>query len=415
MPPRRRGVGRLPATLVLEDLDNGPHQVDVRARDAAGNLSPVVSAAWTTDAPPATTITAAPAALTNAPAASFAFTAPGALGFRCALDDGPFTDCAAPAIFSGVSDGPHQFRVGAFDAAHPFNPDEVAATAWTVDTVAPRVTITAAPASAVAAAQRPSPSPSTTAPRPGAPSTAAQPCRAGRPSRCPACADGGHVVTVRATDAAGNLGVASTWWTVDATAPALQVTAASTSGTTAAFTFTAGDAAATTCSLDGGAWTPCRSPARYTGLAAGAHAFSVRAVDALGNASVTGRAFTIQRPLTAPRALTRAVATLLAHRTPARVAAWRTATVRYAAPAAGRLALTVRWRRHGHWRTVLSGRATVSRAHTVRVRLKRVASRRVRAALRRPRRVTLSVLATFRSTAGQTARHERRVTVRRRG
>ena len=54
----------------------------------------------------------------------------------------------------------------------------------------------------------------------------------------------------------------------------------SSRSTTATFAFTADeDGADFECSLDGAPFAPCASPAAYTGLAAGAHHFEVRAID----------------------------------------------------------------------------------------------------------------------------------------
>jgi len=53
----------------------------------------------------------------------------------------------------------------------------------------------------------------------------------------------------------------------------------------ATFTFTCTSLAPCTfeCQLDGGLWQSCTSPKTYTGLTAGSHTFSVRALDAAGN------------------------------------------------------------------------------------------------------------------------------------
>ena len=94
----------------------------------------------------------------------------------------------------------------------------------------------------------------------------------------------------------------SDWnFAVDTTAPT--VTIGGHSGEDAdgdvAFTYTASEGAATfECSLDGGAFASCPAGGKsYSSLADGAHTFSVRATDAAGNrGAAASRAFTVKRP-----------------------------------------------------------------------------------------------------------------------
>ena len=61
-----------------------------------------------------------------------------------------------------------------------------------------------------------------------------------------------------------------------------------TASNTATFGFSSAETGAGfECKLDAGEWVGCASPKAYSGLADGAHAFSVRAVDAVGNADST--------------------------------------------------------------------------------------------------------------------------------
>ncbi|ADB49390.1 OmpA/MotB domain protein [Conexibacter woesei DSM 14684] len=102
-------------------------------------------------------------------------------------------------------------------------------------------------------------------------------------------ADGTHTLRVRqSTLGSMPSSPATHTWTLDTkapAAPAVQSGPGATSGTTATFAF-AGEAGATfSCRIDGGAWAPCASPVRFTGLSAGSHTFEVRQSDLAGNVS----------------------------------------------------------------------------------------------------------------------------------
>jgi hypothetical protein len=83
----------------------------------------------------------------------------------------------------------------------------------------------------------------------------------------------------------------------DDQAPNVSLDGVAVSGSTATATFSVDDAsAAVECSLDGGAWTACASPATLSGLAVGGHTLSVRATDAVGNVGTASRSFTVDAP-----------------------------------------------------------------------------------------------------------------------
>jgi hypothetical protein len=114
--------------------------------------------------------------------------------------------------------------------------------------------------------------------------------------------DGEHTFAVQATDEAGNTGQESYAWTVDATAPAVAITAKPSNlsnSRSASFAFTASEPA-TECKLDAAAFAPCTSPADYSDLADGEHRFAVQATDAAGNTGEATYIWTIEtRPPTA--------------------------------------------------------------------------------------------------------------------
>ena len=106
----------------------------------------------------------------------------------------------------------------------------------------------------------------------------------------PALPDGTHQVDFRATDSTALVeqSPVSRTVTVDTAAPETQIdsgpadgTALGAGGPTFGFSSTGGSGFE--CSLDGGAFAACGSPATIGGLADGQHAFDVRATDAAGN------------------------------------------------------------------------------------------------------------------------------------
>lgn len=120
------------------------------------------------------------------------------------------------------------------------------------------------------------------------------------------------------TDATGLVAIAGDdhtkrYWTgvlalaADTTPPETTIDsgpAGTTGSTSASFAFSSSEAGSTfACSIDGGASVPCTSPVTFSGLAAGAHTFSVRATDAAGNADPTRaeRAWTVE-PAVGPAA-----------------------------------------------------------------------------------------------------------------
>jgi hypothetical protein len=101
-------------------LGQGSHTFQVRATDGAGNTDPTpASRTWTVDTvPPETTITSGPSGTVNSSSASFSFTSsePGST-FACSLDGGAYEACSSPRSYTGLSVGPHTFRVRATDPA----------------------------------------------------------------------------------------------------------------------------------------------------------------------------------------------------------------------------------------------------------------------------------------------------------
>ena len=100
--------------------------------------------------------------------------------------------------------------------------------------------------------------------------------------------EGAHSLAVKQTDSTGTVGPESTVnWTVDLTAPGAPVVStkpsALTNSASGSFSFNGEANASFTCSLDGGAFASCSSPASFSNLAEGSHSFSVKQTDQAGN------------------------------------------------------------------------------------------------------------------------------------
>ncbi|HEX8082778.1 MAG TPA: hypothetical protein VF529_00720 [Solirubrobacteraceae bacterium] len=279
--------------------------------------------AFTLGIPPAPTITSSPPSPGAATSPSWSFTGAGASSFQCRLERPDATAlydwaaCTSPRSYSlaGQPDGDYTFRVRGLTGGGTPGPD--ASSVYTLDATAPAApTITSGPAADSADA---TPSYAFTGE-----AGAAFSCRMERGvtvvSDWAACTspagfdfgsqpDGSYTFSVRATDAVGNTGPASTHTyaldrtdpvapTLDAVPPAVVTT------DTAQWSFSGGEAGGHyECRLEQGGtavfdWGTCASPHDYdlTALAEGAYDFRVRAVDAAGNASTSAAdGFTLDR------------------------------------------------------------------------------------------------------------------------
>lgn len=324
---------------VPKTLADGTHTVSLRQLDRAGNVGAAKTVSFVvyngTPAAP-DSFTGVPAGTTAARSATIGFTVPDTNGFDpradygeevyCQLDGGTWKYCtsfsgtAGTFAVSGLSLGSHTLKV---QYTLVGNESDIATVTWTVadsvDTTAPA-----------------KPGPFTGVPSSPTNSTGATigftlgeeggtvECRldSGSWGACTGVtgtngskslsglADGSHTVSVRQTDAAGNVSevATTTAWTVDTIAPAaptLTGPSGSTTATNAGLSFSGEAGASLDCSADGGVWRACASPVALSGLAAGAHSFSVRATDAAGNIGNAATAsWVIITPIMAPTPLT---------------------------------------------------------------------------------------------------------------
>ena len=277
-------------------LADGDHRFEVRAIDAIGNVGQADEWTWTIDsAVPVATIDSGPEGPTTATSASFDFDADRTVaGFECRIDsdqESAWESCESPFTVEDLADGEHRFQVRAIGAISGTGP--AATRVWTVDTVAPGVSVTSGPAAST----------KETGARfefSSGDADAEFSCRIDSdldadwedcvsPRSLTGLPDGAHTFEVKATDPAGNSAVAKHDWTIDTKPPVITITGkpdASTTEQNAKFEFSADEQGATfECAVDGGTWGACTSPATIGPLGAGDHTFAVRASDQLGNAS----------------------------------------------------------------------------------------------------------------------------------
>jgi hypothetical protein len=294
-------------------LAGGDHAFAVRARDAAGNVGAEQSETLTIDLiNPALAIVEGPAGATNDSTPTFGFNAESGTTVECSVDQGVagWGPCSDPAEHDAgpLADGGYTFRVRATDGA---GRQTTQTRAFTVDTVAPSVTIQSGPAGP---SNSPNPSFAFAASEGGVSfecrrdAESFAPC--GSPKAYANLPDGPHSFHVRATDAAGNVAaVVSRSFSIDTVAPTISI-GFGPSGTTTDdspfFEFSAGgDWSAVECSLDQG--TPgfgaCSSAVSHAvaqRLGPGTYTFRVRASDPAGNSALATRTFTVSTGATVP-------------------------------------------------------------------------------------------------------------------
>jgi hypothetical protein len=302
--------------LHLSGLTDGPHHLVVNASDGAGNAAQPASADWTVDttAPQTPSIVTGPASPTNQTTADLVLgNLDGSSTLQCRVDSGSWVTCPDPLHFSPFADGDHTIDVRAVDVAG--NTNGVAQAAWHVDTTAP------APAQFTGGPNSPSNDTdpvfsfvntdlsaigflcaytvdSGVSPVQGAYAT----CDVDALPFVGPLTDGSYKLYVESVDASSNFSSPVSWsWTVDTGAPGApaftSTPATSTTDTTATLVFTAEQYASLDCSVDGSPAVACSSPFTLTGLALGAHSFSVTATDGAGN---TGPAASYAWTVTAP-------------------------------------------------------------------------------------------------------------------
>jgi hypothetical protein len=302
---------------VLKNLAAGSHVMYIHSVDLAGNIETkgaLLSFTATAPPPPADTVLVAPNyTLTNQTTVTFQFSssASGAT-FTCSLDGAAMAACTSPSGYAGLKDGAHVFKVIAINTIGQPDPSGGKSFSWTIDTVAPTVSI----ASAVDTTKTTTSKTNTLTISASEQATLQCQLDAGTWATCTspvsysALADGAHTFSAKATDAAGNVGAAaSVTWTVDSTPPVTTASVNTSNGSegVVTFTFSANETVqGFFCSLDGATAASCTSPYTISNVTFGSHTMVIHAVDTIGNVENPGT--TLSFTLNAPNANTILVA-----------------------------------------------------------------------------------------------------------
>jgi Big-like domain-containing protein/hemolysin type calcium-binding protein/putative glycosyl hydrolase len=229
--------------------------------------------------PPQASITSGPSngSFTNDPTPTFRFSSNEAGStFQCRTGATSFKTCSSPYTVAQLSDGTRTILVKAIDAAG--NESQVKSRSFTVDTVAPAVTVTSGPADGSTSSNR-NPSFSFDSNESSASLTCQLDSGGFAPCSSPYAAsqldNGQHSFQVRATDKAGNVGSAARTWRIG-----LVITsgpASPTNDPTPTFAFTSPDSStSTSCRVDDAVVDPdCDSPFTSSTLSDGDHTFTV--------------------------------------------------------------------------------------------------------------------------------------------
>lgn len=211
--------------------------------------------------------------------------------FFCSLDGAAAAACSSPALYSNLANGNHSFKVYATNSAglSDANPPTLS---WTVDTVAPQVTITNA-ASLPTLTNVTSIVVQFTSVDSVSYSCVldnADPVACTSPFAPTGLGEGTHVISIRGVDAVGNVSdnPATYHWTIDLTKPVTAISSVDpaapiNNATQVTIQFGANETSTFACSVDNGPYSSCQSPFVVNNVAEGNHWFSVRATDLAGN------------------------------------------------------------------------------------------------------------------------------------
>ncbi|MBI5017185.1 MAG: hypothetical protein HZB55_17095 [Deltaproteobacteria bacterium] len=277
----------------LDVLGDGSHTVTVESTDAAGNKG-TASSTFTVDTLAPTVAITSPAngALTNDNTPALVFNKGDGVSVVVKVDNVVVAKTSGQSLDT-LTEGSHTVVVESTDAA---GNKGTATSTFTVDTVAPTVSISAPATGSATNDNTPlltfNPGDGTTVvvkvDSSVVPKTSGQ--------SLDTLADGSHTVVVESTDGAGNTGTATSSFTVDTVAPTVSITApatgSATTDNTPLLTFNPGDGTTVVVKVDT-VVVAKTSGQSLDSLTDGSHTVTVESSDAAGNTGTASSTFTV--------------------------------------------------------------------------------------------------------------------------
>jgi len=284
------------ASITLTALSEGTHSIQIKATDAAGNVSGISSFNWSIDSlPPTFSVSGIPSGVTSQSSAGISMTGETGATYAYSLDNGNWINSSSTINLTGLTEGAHSIQIKATDSAG--NVSASTTYSWSTDYTAPSFSASGIPSGTTKLNNASITLSGETGATFAYSLNGGSWITTGTNIVLTALAEGAHSIQIRATDSAGNASTSTAYsWTTDYTAPSFSasgVPSGTTTQATASITLT-GDAGTTyTYTLDGGSSTATDGTITLAGLSNGSHTITVQGTDSAGNTTTVTYNWTV--------------------------------------------------------------------------------------------------------------------------
>jgi len=284
------------AAIILTDLTEGTHSLQIKATDALGNVADPLSYTWMIDfTSPTFTVSGVPSGTTNQQTANINLSGEAGTTYSYSLDSETWIDTGSTIALTGLTEGTHSLQIKATDASG--NASDPLSYTWMIDFTSPTFTVSGVPSGTTnqkTANINLSGDAGTTYSYSLDSETW---INTGETIALLGLTEGTHNLQIKATDASGNVSdISSFSWSVDTQGPSLAFTSTSTNAANASFTFSMESGATYTYSLDGGSATASGGSIDLIALGTGAHTITVYGTDAAGNTTTISYTWSVEAP-----------------------------------------------------------------------------------------------------------------------